>query len=90
MKPLIGVGTPDSFPRRTTAPRPSPGLIGTSWEQGPGDGLGAMVGAWSCSDEATKLRCTLMETDLMQGIAAYNQVDCKVMMEIVRYLRANH
>ena len=66
------------------------GLIGTSWEQGPGDGLGAMVGGWWCADEATKLGCTLIETDLMQGIAAYNEVDCKVMMEIVRYLRDHH
>ena len=66
------------------------GLIDTSWEQGPGDGLGAMVCAWWCAEEATKLGCTLMETDLMQGIAAYNEVDCKVMMEIVRYLRAQN
>ncbi len=65
-------------------------LIDTSWEQGPGDGLGAMVGAWWCAEEATKLGCTLMETDLMQAIAAYNEVDCKVMMEIVRYLRGHH
>ena len=65
-------------------------LIDTNWEQGPGDGLGAMVGAWWCAEEARRLGCTLMETDLMQGIAAYNEVDCKVMMEIVRYLRANH
>ena len=27
---------------------------------------------------------------LMDEIARYNEVDCKVMMEIVRYLRANH
>ena len=49
-----------------------------------------MVGGWWCADEATKLGCTLIETDLMQGIAAYNEVDCKVMMEIVRYLRDHH
>ena len=29
-------------------------------------------------------------TDLMQAITHYNEVDCKVMMEIVRHLRRNH
>ena len=28
--------------------------------------------------------------ELMQEIAAYNEVDCKVMMEIIRYLRTHH
>jgi len=65
------------------------GFIDTSWEQGPGDGLGAW-GAWWCAEEATKLGYTLIETDLMPGIAAYNEVDCKVMMEIVQYLRTSH
>ena len=27
---------------------------------------------------------------LMDEISDYNEVDCKVMMEIVRYLRTNH
>ena len=49
-----------------------------------------MVGAWWCAEEAAKLGCRLMDTDLMKGIAAYNEVDCKVMMEIVRYLRVHH
>ena len=31
----------------------------------------------------------LTDLELMQEIVAYNEVDCKVMMEIVRYLRAN-
>ena len=32
----------------------------------------------------------LTDLELMQEIAAYNEVDCKVMMEIVAYLRAKH
>jgi hypothetical protein len=40
-------------------------------------------GAWACAREAEKRGCTLPETELMQGIASYNEVDCKVMMEIV-------
>ena len=49
-----------------------------------------MVGAWSCASEAAKRGCTLRETALMRDIAHYNEVDCKVMMEILRYLRLRH
>ncbi len=65
-------------------------FIETLWEDGPADGLGAMAGAWWCNDEAKKLGVPLQEIDLMQSIQKYNEVDCKVMMEIVRYLRLNH
>ena len=65
-------------------------LIETNWSDSPVDGLGAMVGAWRC-DEKTQLQGEPMSTSpLMAEIARYNEVDCKVMMEIVRYLRANH
>jgi hypothetical protein len=66
------------------------GLIETKWESGPVDGLGAMVGALWCASEATKRGALLGQIDLMQGIQDYNEVDCKVMMEIVRYLRRDH
>jgi hypothetical protein len=65
-------------------------LIETYWDDGPTDGLGAMIGAWSCGEEAKGKDVPLVEIDLMQSIQRYNEVDCKVMMEIVRYLRANH
>ncbi len=68
----------------------SHGLIATEWGDGPTDGLGAMTGAWWCDDEASKLGKHLGDVDLMQRIAAYNEVDCKTMMEIVQYLRGNH
>jgi hypothetical protein len=66
------------------------GLIGTRWADGPVDGLGAMVGAWWCAGEAANLERAMHELDLMHEIQAYNEVDCKAMMEIVRYLRAHH
>lgn len=66
------------------------GHITTDWQAGPTDGMGAMVGAWSCAAEAAERGRTLPETELMQEIAKYNEVDCKVMMEIVRYLRGHH
>ena len=68
----------------------SHGLIQTSWGDTKVDGLGAMTGAWWCDDEAARRDCTLSEVDLMQEIARYNEVDCKVMQEIVEYLRKKH
>ncbi len=66
------------------------GLIQTKWESGPVDGLGALVGAFWCASQAAKDGVSLNQIDLMQTIQDYNEVDCKVMMEIVRYLRKNH
>ena len=68
----------------------SQGLIDTSWGDTKVDGLGAMTGAWWCDEEAGSRRVSLIQTDLMQEIAEYNEVDCQVMMEIVRYLRKHH
>ncbi len=66
------------------------GLIETSWPEGIPDGLSAAVGAWRSQEDAAALGVPLAEAPLMQDIAAYNEVDCKVVMEIVRYLRAQH
>ena len=66
------------------------GLIETSWGDSPVDGMGAMVGAWRCDDEAAGRGIRLIDTPLMEEIAAYNEVDCKVMQEILHYLRAHH
>ena len=66
------------------------GYIHVNWDSGPTDGLGAMVGAWSCAAEAKACGGTLSETALMQDIARYNAIDCQALAEIVGYLRANH
>lgn len=66
------------------------GLIETEWDAGPADGLGAMVGAWWCAQEAARLGVPLGEVSLMRDIVRYNEVDCRVMMEVVRYLREAH
>ena len=66
-------------------------LIETDWDDNnPVDGQGAMVGAWRCDAEARRLGIPMGELSLMKDIAAYNEVDCKAIMEIVRYLRVNH
>ena len=66
------------------------GLIDVEWGDGPADGLGAMVGAWWSAEEAQRRGVSMIELDLMQDIRAYNEVDCRAMMEIVHVLRADH
>jgi predicted RecB family nuclease len=63
------------------------GLIETFWEDGPVDGLGAMVGAWHCDEVARREGCLLRDVPLMNDIIKYNHVDCRVMAEVVNYLR---
>ena len=65
-------------------------LIGTNWGESSVDGLGAMVGAWRCDEEAERRGVPMAILPLMHEIIRYNEVDCKVMMEIVHYLRTNH
>ena len=66
------------------------GLIKTEWPDNQVDGLGAMVGAWRCDEEARAKGVSMAGLPLMRDIARYNEVDCKAMMEIIRYLRNNH
>tara|TARA_Y100001970_G_scaffold99355_2_gene124968 strand:- start:2138 stop:3883 length:1746 start_codon:yes stop_codon:yes gene_type:complete len=66
------------------------GLIDTSWNEGPTDGLGAMAGAWQANKEANAKNISLKDTLLIKEIQKYNEVDCKVMWEIVKYLRQSH
>ena len=44
-----------------------------------------MVGAWRCEEEAAHRGIRLIDTLLMLDIAEYNEVDCKVMQEILHY-----
>ena len=64
------------------------GLIHTNWADGPTDGLGAMVAAWNAHNNRQGRKLGQMQ--LIQDIQKYNEVDCKVMMEIIQYLRENH
>ena len=66
------------------------GLIETCWADGPTDGLGAMVAAWWADGETKSNGGAFRDLELIREVAAYNEVDCKVMCEIVEYLRAHH
>lgn len=53
------------------------GLIGTTWKDGPTDGLGAMIGAWWCDAEAARLVLPIGDMRLVVEIATYIEVDCR-------------
>ena len=66
-------------------------LIDSTWDDDSNlDGLGAMVGAFWAADEARRLGVSLEEIDLLREIVRYNEIDCKVMMEIIAHLRRFH
>jgi hypothetical protein len=65
------------------------GFIESSWGDGPTDGLGAMVGLWSAAAEARERGIPLSAHELVVEIAAYNEVDCRVMSEVLAWLREN-
>jgi len=65
------------------------GLIETNWKDGPTDGLGAMVGAWSAAAEAQETGVSLRDVGLMREIERYNEVDCRVMFEVISWLRGH-
>ena len=66
------------------------GLIATDWGEGLADGAGAMAGAWNAAVEAKRRGVALGDTDAMREVARYNEVDCRVMAEILDHLRREH
>ena len=67
------------------------GLVTTQWTDGPTDGLGAMVAAWTCQQEVRDGNASRLEdVDLMQEVRSYNETDCKAMQEVLGHLRRHH
>jgi hypothetical protein len=63
------------------------GLIETAWGEGLADGAGAMAGAWTAAADSRARGRSLTESPVMHEIGRYNEVDCRVMAEILDYLR---
>ena len=62
-------------------------LIEAEWPEGPvADGMGAMMAGWHIA----RWGGPMSEHRMMKQVAEYNEVDCRAMMEILRYLRMNH
>ncbi|MCH7945936.1 MAG: hypothetical protein IIC73_07995, partial [Armatimonadetes bacterium] len=73
------------------------GLIETAWADSQvSGGTEAMTAAWWCYKQVRETGVSVHEValddkePLMPEVENYNEVDCKAMWEILRYLRANH
>ena len=68
------------------------GYIKTIWdgESSCADGADAAVGAYKVDRETRKKNLSFKSDPLTQEIIKYNEVDCKVLEEIISYLRAYH
>ena len=61
------------------------GMISTVLDSKCSSGMTAMVSAYKCYNTEDKPSTC----DIMKDIAKYNEYDCKVLWEIIRYLRNN-
>jgi hypothetical protein len=68
----------------------SHGLIETEWGEGLADGTGAMAGAWAAADIAATEGGELGAVELMREVSRYNEIDCRVMAEVLDHLRREH
>jgi hypothetical protein len=68
----------------------SHGLITTDWGDGLADGTGAMAGAWGAAVLAAQERTDLAAVELMKEVGHYNEIDCRVMAEVLDHLRRSH
>ena len=68
----------------------SHGLIETEWGEGLADGTGAMAGAWAAAALAAKDGGAMGAVELMQEVSRYNEIDCRVMAEVLDHLRREH
>ena len=61
----------------------SHGMIKSKWNYDCKDGLDAMAIAWQCNEESKKTGVSLFNMQPMKGVIKYNEVDCKVVQEII-------
>ncbi|MBI2325520.1 MAG: hypothetical protein HYU87_11255 [Chloroflexi bacterium] len=66
------------------------GLISTQWADGLADGAGVMAGAWHAAKEAALRGVALSEIAHMREIDRYNEIDCRVMAQVLDHLRREH
>lgn len=66
------------------------GLISTQWTDGLADGAGVMAGVWHAAQESELRGARLAEVPIMGDIERYNEIDCRVMAEVLDHLRREH
>ena len=96
-EPVMVRGSTGHSLKPITRSMESMGLIETVWaESQVSGGTEAMTAAWWCYEQVRQTGVTLHEValddnaPLMPEVESYNEVDCKAMWEILRYLRQNH
>ena len=62
-------------------------LIKEIWQENVSDGVDAMITVWKISNETN---LNLINDYRMNNIINYNKMDCKVLHDIMTYLRNNH
>ena len=62
-------------------------MIDTIWDDKNIDGKEAMIYAWGCDKISKKNKYNISEMPLMKEIIKYNYYDCKVLEEIMNYIR---
>jgi len=66
-------------------------LIKTTWNQdGFTNGTSAMLATFKASKDAASRNLKLKDMPQIQDVIKYNEVDCKVVGEIIKYLREHH
>ena len=70
----------------------SHGFIKTTWDTDSKclDGADAALGAYKVNKQIKKSGGSFINNPLIKDIGKYNEVDCKVLFEILTYLRDNH
>ena len=68
----------------------SHGLIETEWGEGLADGTGAMAGAWAAAELGARDGTDMGKVALMEDVSRYNEIDCRVMAEVLDHLRREH
>ena len=64
------------------------GLINTNWKDSNIDGLDAMLVAWIAENECSKNNInSIKDFYEMKEIIDYNEIDCKTMWDILKYIR---
>lgn len=68
------------------------GYIKTTWPVGISstDGVSAMLSTYNAYKDCQRTGKKLSEHNLIKEELKYNEVDCKVLQEILKYLRSNH
>lgn len=60
--------------------------IKTKWDNNDIDGIEAMLVAWECEKKSIDNNKNLSEYEIMNDIVKYNEIDCKVIMDILSIL----